>query len=237
MRKYKLTVNIAVFIIFGLYQIGLQAQGFEMSGTLGIRTDYHNSSSGFMQTIGLRYANSKRFSFGLTIGHAFTESRSQIFDGNDSKSYIRHVDVPIPDGVINGTWNANSFPDIVLPAKGNRYDDLFLSLSVGYKVLKASKYNIHASIGVGIHKHDQSEQISQIEPHEIYWVIGGHRTYENIIPIYAYNTYLDLSVVPLLVYEYRLKSNLGLTFESAAFYYPMSKSLSMSQSFGFRLQL
>lgn len=226
MQKFDPSIY-ALIIFVNFATVNLWAQSLVMTGSVGLRTDCRSQSTGFTQTIGLRKSLSKKFEIGLTIGHAYTESRSEIFSENGLNAFIRHVDNPVPEGVINNLWSENSFPDLAMPQKGNRYDDLFLSLSTSYAIIQSKKNNINIGLGAGIHRKDHSEQIASIYPDEINWIFGGHVTTNTVIPIYAYNTFLDFSITPGIFYEYLLKRNLGLTFDSFAFIYPVSGSISL----------
>jgi hypothetical protein len=235
MQKYRVKIQMILVCLLINY-LNLTGQANVMTGTIGLRSDCQSNANGFLQTIGLSRTISKKLEIGLTVGHAFTESQSKIFNENSAKAYVRHIEQPIPEGVINKLWNENSFPGIDISDKGNRYNDLFIALTATYYVVQSNRNNIHAGIGVGMHKKDHSEQINSIYTSEIYWILGGKRTTGLVIPIFSYNTFLDVSLIPSVTYEYKIKQNFGVTFESAAFIYPASRTLSLSQSFGFRLK-
>jgi hypothetical protein len=232
MQKFSLIVTL--ILVFSANSC-IIAQKLFISGSLGVRSDLRQKSTGFQNCIALGYDISRRWEIGLKVGHGYTESESQVLKLNSPKAYIRHLGQPIPEGVINGLWDKSAFPGIDLPDKGNRYNDQFISLQASYTVKQFSKSNIYVGCGIGINRRDHSEQINAIIPSEIYWIFGGFRTYDNVIPIYSYNTFIDFSILPSISYEYKLIRNLGITIETSAFIYPVSKTVSLSQSLGFNL--
>jgi hypothetical protein len=143
MRKFNIQL-LMILVFMSINYLQVSGQYLVMTGSIGVRTDCQSNANGFIQTICVRGSVAKNLEIGIAVGHAFTESQSKIFDENSPNAYIRHVKQPIPEGVINNLWKESSFPGFDIQDKGNRYDDIFVSLSANYLVINSKRNNIHA---------------------------------------------------------------------------------------------
>lgn len=212
-------------------------QTLSMGAVLGIRNNIQNNSSGLVQSIFLSKKCSKKISVKMGVGLSVAESQSAVYKSDATNTLIRNRNQPVPVGVLNNFWDIDAFPRFDVKDNGNRYADLYSYLLGNYNMCNKNRNNIVVGVGAGLHRKDESEQIGSIIAEETYWIFGGQTTFDTDIPIFAYNTFLDLSFIIEASYVLKIRERIDLFYESTVFFYPKSNRLSLNNSFGVCVRL
>ncbi|MEZ4776474.1 MAG: hypothetical protein R3D00_25080 [Bacteroidia bacterium] len=234
MQKFKLFL-ISLSLI-AISPISTVAQKVGIGGTMGVRSDFNVKAKGFAQSIYIYNRFTDKFSIKCGLGHAMSESQSAIYQSGSSNTLIRNKNQPVPieDTGFFG-WDNSAFPNIDISDKGNRYDDLFVYLALNYKIIQKHRHFGQIGAGTSLHRRDHSEQIGSIIAAEAHFPIGIGNVNDLEIPVFAYNTFLDYSIIAEGTYGFILTESLDILLESNLFFYPKSKTMSLNIGLGFNI--
>lgn len=205
-----------------LFSVNLLAQSKIIKGGLAYTYNIAKNASG--GSVGLAYEQKikgKHF-FCIEVKNIFTQRRGSLPDQLISQKHIlRDYTNPVP--FANPfIWNKESFPSYQLPSTPDKYFDLNFTASYLYEYLNTKRYNLKMGLGTCVTYHDESEIVQWIEG-DFSNPFAGKLT-KAMFPVFQYDTYIDVGVVPQVELQFKLKRNIMTGLSSKLYYFPKSSN-------------
>ncbi|MBK8371225.1 MAG: hypothetical protein IPL20_07650 [Saprospiraceae bacterium] len=201
------------------------SQKFQIFGFGGHSYYINKNAGGYDLGLGLNYKFSNRSSMGVSIGHSYNDVSPLPKDLTLAKVILKEESNRLPLGFGLGDWeNEQNWPKIRLEEQPNRYFRFNFGVYYIFKNFFNNIKNFNCSLGAVFSYRDESELIKMIETTNI----GGvfvRPTYNHVIPVFNYNTFLDAGLKCGFTYSFKIKKALYLGYNAAFVIYPKSGSL------------
>jgi hypothetical protein len=215
MKKIKL---LTLFIAF---YGNLVAQKNGMTAHLGYANFLNKKASGF--TIAFDYQRqmaSKHF-LGLGISGTMTESRGILPENLDNSNIILRDFSYLPDSIPSAFWTKESFPKFHLASKPDKYFNFSASINYNYMVWKTNKQALKIGIGAVLTFNDELE-LKELIRAKSFKNVFDFQSKNFQIPVFQYDTYIDLGFTPQLDYSFQLPNGVKTGVVSKLYCYPKS---------------
>lgn len=233
----RLRINGMFFLILlTSFCSDIYAQRWQVMADFGHSSSLGKASSGYALSVGLHRSLSSRSSFALELDNTFNSSRGLLQNIKEDGIFaLRYAENEAAWPFATG-WDRSSFPTNSLPAKPNRYYNFNINLAYYYKIMEKSKFSVRKGLAFTLTYHDQMEIFSILEtsiirfPEEL--VIQPMS-----VPIFAYDTYLDIGVSPRLSFAYKLSERLQLGWNNRLYFFPISDTAIFASAFSFGVDI
>lgn len=208
--------KITLCILYSLSVSGLQAQRGTLAFRLGALA--HTNQRLFGPTAGLDYNRyfGENWGIGLFFEQAFAEGRSG-FPDQLTKNYLFRDYTNLNPTPSLLQWQKTNFPQIRLESKPNRHFNVNLGMQYWYEVYKEDKHTLRTGAGAIMGFHNYMKLTKWI-PGAYYADLGGFRQPNALVPLFRYDTYWDLGMVPFVEYR-RMFSQRGVCGARAQYYW------------------
>ncbi len=217
-------MKIKIFLLFVILFIciSLNAQNYLISSGVGHSYFINKNAGGYNINLSVDKKLSPKGYISVEVGHSFNDKTPFGRNLSDEKILIRDFTNRSPLG--SSSWNRDdSWPKIRLQSQPERFFrlDFILNYRQEYKAWTKSKLKFN--IGGVLSYRDEMELTRLIPIQEIgFSSFGGVLAYDQIIPIFSYNTFLDLGLNLGHTYSLTINENLDVALNTQFVYYPKS---------------
>lgn len=213
MKRYIL-LTILIAVTFRII-----AQKSNLDASIGYANFLNKKASGFCTGLNYQRKISQKQSIGLELSYVFTESRGLLPEKLDEGTFILRDFTNIKTPSVF-EWTQNSFPDIRLSTKPDKYFNFNIGINYLFDVLEKGKHNLTVGIG-GLLTFNDEKEIVEIIKGDFRGVLP--LDLKNIsIPVFQYDTYLDVGFQPQIRYRYQLKEKMNIGLTNKYYCYPIS---------------
>lgn len=202
---------ISITVLSCLLHTVLFCQSNSLTGGFLLGSHFKNGLNGHGLDMTFERSINQKHVIGLSINYLFAESRGILPDELTSKYALRDVTNPNQLKDFNFGWNASSFPKGSLETtKPNRHMNYNITLQYGYSVLNKPKSKLVLGLGVGMTFNDEMNLVYLLkgEYRFVLQPIGDSRFKDMYFPIFRFDTYWDLGIVPNVKYERTINEHL-----------------------------
>jgi hypothetical protein len=218
-------VLIQIFVMHYSY-----AQKISIDGFGGHSYFLRKNADGYNLGIGLKYTTSKKSSVGLIFSHNYNDNTSLPSNLKDAKIVLKEESNRLPLGAGFADWEKeHNWPKIRLEEQPNRFFRFDIGLQYTFtKSFKKDSY-FDFTIGTLFSWRDESEMIKLVETSKLRGLFF-RPTDDYSIPVFNYNTYLDLGLKCECTYFLILLNKMALGYRSGFVLYPKSNDLMINNS-------
>lgn len=213
-------------IMITFFQTLIFSQGMIVSGDFGPSFKTNTYAAGLGININILYQTKSNNGFGLTIGNSFLDSANNLPNNlKDSNFHLRDYTNIAPLGeMFNFGWDIDAFPQFRLKSQPNRYFNFNLGFNYFY-LCKALNFLIVGTELVLTYR-DQMEIAKVLETKEMELYFPPEFVkYNYNIPIFSYDTYLDVGIAPYIQYNLLIYKRLAIGVKTKFYYFPKSREL------------
>ena len=214
-RKLILVITLTLFISLNINSQKLQLEGFG-----GHSYFVDKNAGGYDLGIGINYVLTKSSMIGVSIGHSFNDISPLPSDLTEAKVVLKEESNRLPLGNGFGSWAEDGeWPKIRLEEQPNRY--FRFNIALNYTITKVLRNENSFIFGIGpiLSYRDEGEMIKLIETTKIRGLFV-RPTDDHSIPIFSYNTYLDMGIKGDITYLFKKIRGINLGFKSGIIFYP-----------------
>ncbi len=228
---------LGFFCLF-YFNIFIFAQGWEVTADLGFSRELQKASSGYVISIGILKNMKNKSSVAFEVDNSFTSSKGLLREvGSDEIFALRYAENEIVWPVSIG-WDRNSFPVTSLSVKPNRYFNCNASVIYYNKIVERQKFFVRAGLGFTLTYRDQMEIFSLLRTTAVYLNFTGEFIDQSaVVPIFAYDTYLDIGGSPRLSFTYKLSERMNIGWNNKIYYFPISNTAIFSSTISFGVNI
>lgn len=222
MKYYKFYIFVLILCMF---QVNSFAQNLEISGDFGVSFKTNSYANGYGFNINATFLHFGKHHFGLTIGNNFMSS-SNFLPGKNLEEYNFHLRdytniIPLGEESFNFGWSIEAFDQIRLRSQPNRYYNFNGGINYYYEFGKLNGFRI-GSEWILTYR-DQMEIAKVLNVKElVFWIPLGQTINDYNIPIYSYDTYIDIGFAPYIQYNIFNYKRLGVDIKSKIYIFPKS---------------
>jgi len=226
---------ILVFIISLIHVIGLYSQKIKLEGYFGHSYFVDKNAGGYDLGIGINYVLTKNSMIGVSIGHSYNDISPLPSDLTEAKVVLKEESNRLPLGSGFSSWSEDSaWPKIRLEEQPNRY--FRFNIALNYTITKVLRNENSFIFGIGpiLSYRDESELVKMIETSKIAGIFV-RPTFDHSIPIFNYNTYLDMGIKGDITYIFKKIRGINLGFKSGIIIYPKSGDFMLNNGIVIRI--
>jgi hypothetical protein len=213
--------TLFTFLFFGICFPLLIAQQNNLMGILGAAYNWSNKAAGVSLSIDYDHLLSRKTALGMEINYLYTQKRGLLPNDIKAQNVILRDFTHIPP-LTNLWWDENSFAPFRLSTKPDTYFDFNIVFKYLFEVWQSKQNHCRMGLGAVFNYHDEKEIVGFIQGR--FRAGGGWSEIQDAsIPLFQYDTYLDLGVLSQLGYERRVKDNLSLGLVSKWYVFPKSE--------------
>ena len=234
MKYQKLFLSIVVILS---HFTDILSQNTQIVSFIGHSYFVAKNAGGYDLGIGVNYSLTKTSMIGISASHSYNDISPLPSDLKDAKIVLKEVTNRLPLGLGIPDWENDAlWPQIRLEEQPNRYFRYNLGLHYNYALYRKSGFFM---IGAGaiFSYRDESELVKLVPTIKIVDVLFGSTTYDHSIPIFNYNTFLDMGVKADFSYFLKKFKSLDLGLKSSFVLYPKSGDLMINNGMVVKLNL
>lgn len=204
----------------------LRGQNITIEGFGGHSYFVEKNAGGYDLGIGLYTVISKNNSLGLSFSHTYNDVSPLPSDLSAAKIVLKEESNRLPLGFGLGEWSEDyNWPDIRLEEQPNRYFRFNVGLHYLYKAIYKKHRQFTFALGAVLSYRDESEMIRLVETTKIAGSPFVRPTYDHSIPIFSYNTYMDLGTKIDFTYYFKKLKILNFGVRTSCIYFPKSNDV------------
>ena len=209
-------------IVLILLPTFLFAQKHLVTPQFGIAKHLANKAFGY--SIGVEYQHKikTKHNLGVSLSYVFAESRGILPNDLKASNVILRDFTNIPN-LPNFGWSEDAFPTIRLKAKPDIYFNFNLGVHYFYDMKVAKNNLLKVGIG-GVITFRDEKLITELVKAKVFKSPLQNDVNNLIIPIFQYDSYIDLGLLLSLRYEYALKEKLVIGCNTNLYLFPKSKT-------------
>lgn len=199
------------------------AQKFSISTDLGVGFKNKHYASGFSSAIIFQTVLCSNNNLGISIGYSYLSSDYNMPQNlKESKLHFRDYTniTPINEAVNVWGWSKESFPPIKLRSQPNIYYSFHLGIS--YSCIVPKLDNLQMGCEALLSYNDQMEIYKVLHIEEIDFRLLGITNKNYNIPIFSYDTYLDIGFAPYIQYNLFKYKRLDIDIKTMVSIFPKS---------------
>lgn len=222
MKINKSSFWILSFLMITSYSI---AQNLSISEEFGVAFKTNSFSNGYAFNINAFLLHSGNHHLGLTLGNIFMSS-SNLLPGKRLDEYNFHLRdctniAPLGAESYLFGWSIETFEPLRLRSEPNRYYNFNFGINYFYDFKNWNSLKIGSELIFTFR--DQMEIAKVLNVKEIeFWFPPELTLYDYNIPIYAYDTYLDIGIAPYIQYNLLTYRRLTIGVKTKIYYFPKS---------------
>lgn len=217
-----MTINkYFIYLFFTIVSTSLFAQNNVLKVGLGGVRHFNNKASGYTTSVEYQRDIHPKHAWGVEISYAFADSRGILPDNIKASNIILRDYTHIPE-LPNLGWNRNSFPAMSLKSKPDRYFNANLAVKYLNTVAISPKKALKLAIGTVLTFNDEMV-IAELVEGAKFESPFSFDLINPLIPIFRYDTYIDLGVLPQIGYSYQFKEKIGIVFTHKYYIFTKSK--------------
>lgn len=202
-----------------LVTFGLSAQKNSLDATIGYARFLNKKASGFSTGINYQRKIGKKQSLGLELCYTFTERRGLLPDDLSKETFILRDFTYIPP-LPNFGWSTSGFPGVRLSSTPDKYFNFNIGVNYLFDIWEKKKQTFSVGIGGLLTFNDEKEIVGVLKGD--FSAVIGVNLKNTSIPIFQYDTYIDLGFQPQLKYRYQLKEKMSVGLTNKYYCYPIS---------------
>ncbi len=214
--------KIIHIIAFSLIIANVAAQKNSVKSDFGFATNLSKAAIGF--ALGTEYTRqlSKKGYIGIEINYNFTSRRGLLpQDLKGQRVILRDFTKPESPFPFSFDWTSESFPGYRLPSKPDKYFNCGIGVKYLYDMWSKSKHQLRAGVGVVLTFNDEKEIVEMLKG-DFYFPLNNITISNVLIPIFKYDTYIDLGFQPQIEYQYHINERLSIGLLNKYYCYPKS---------------
>ena len=224
------------YLLFLLSSFIIQSRGTSqnlfISGDFGVSCQTNSFANGYGFNINTFFLNSGKHHFGIILGNNFMSSSHLLPGKNLEANHFNIRDYtnlhPLGEG-FTLYWSKDAFEPIKLQIQPNRYYNFNIGINYFYNFLKFNYLKIGSELILTLR--DQMEIDKILDVKELQTLFQSDEIiYDYHIPIYSYDTYLDLGIAPYIQYNIFSYKRLHVGVKTKIYIFP--KSGEMIYNFG-----
>ena len=197
----------------------ITAQKSSLDASIGYANFLNKKASGFSTGLNYQRKISQKQSIGLEISYIFTERRGLLPEKLNEPIFVLRDFTSIPP-IPSFGWTTDGFPDIRLPTKPDKYFNFNVGVNYLFDVWAKGRHNLTLGIG-GLLTFSDEKEIVEVIKGDFRAIIGLNL--KNVsIPVFQYDTYLDVGFQPQIRYRYQLKEKMNIGLTNKYHCYPIS---------------
>lgn len=215
----KKIINI---IAFSLIIAGVAAQKNSIKSDFGVAAHLNKGAIGF--AMGTEYTRqvSKKGYIGVEINYNFTSRRGLLpQDLKGQRVILRDFTQPVTLYPPYFEWTAESFPGYRLPSKPDKYFNCGIGVKYLHDIWSKNKHQLRTGLGVVLTFNDEKEIVEMLKG-DFYSPLFKEPISNVLIPIFKYDTYIDLGFQPQIEYHYQIKKRMSIGLLNKYYCYPKS---------------
>ena len=215
----KKIINI---IAFSLIIANVFAQKNGVKSDFGFATNLSKGAIGFsMGTEYTRQVSPKGY-IGVEINYNFTSRRGLLpQDPKGQRVILRDFTHPESLFPFSFKWTENSFPGYHLSSKPDKYFNYGIGVKYLYDVWSKNKHQLRTGLGVVLTFNDEKEIVEMLKG-DFYFPFNNVTISNVLIPIFEYDTYVDVGFQPQIEYHYQLNKRMSVGLLNKYYCYPKS---------------
>lgn len=214
--------HIIILSIILLACFNIQSQNYLISSSIGHSYFINKNAGGYNINLGLDKKISPKGYISFGIGHSFNDKTQFGKNLTDEKIILKDYTNRLPLGFGTPDWEEeNAWPKIRLQSQPERFFrlDFMINYRQAYKAWSKSK--LIFNVGGVLSYRDETELVKMIATQEISGFLI-RPTYDHFIPLFSYNTFLDLGLNIGNTYSVTINDNLDIGLNTQFVYYPKS---------------
>lgn len=224
-------INIAFVICISIFLFNdySYSQNFKIEGFGGHSYFLEKNAGGYDIGLGVSYPIAKKSMLGLSLSHTFNDVSPLPSDLTAAKIILKEESNRLPLGFGWPDWEEDyNWPKIRLEEQPNRYFRLNMGLHYIMNTMIKNHHHFTFAMGGLISYRDESEMIKLVETEKIRGYLFVRPTDDHSIPIFNYNTYLDVGLKGDATYFFKKLKVLDLGLRTSFVYYPKSNNLMLN---------
>ncbi len=214
---------ISVVFIFLYTHTRIVSQNLSISGDFGVSCKTSSFANGYLFGINAFFVKSQNHHFGISLNNNFMSSDYLLpKNRKEANFHLRDYTNITPLGEdFNTGWNLDSFDPVRMKPHPNRYYNFNFGINYFYDFSTFNSLKIGSELILSYR--DQMEIAKVLEVKEIeFWIPFGLTKYDYNIPIYAYDTYLDIGIAPYIQYNILKYKSLDIGLKTKLYFFPKS---------------
>lgn len=219
----KKIIVVLVYSIILSFHNHFNAQSFLISGETGVSFKNNYYANGYSFGINVLFNRLKNHKIGISLSNSFMSSAHFLPDNKkDANFHLRDFTNITPLGEdYNLGWNLDSWEPIRLKTHSNRYYNLNYSLNYFFDTERFNSLKIGSELILTFRDQMEIAKVLNVKEME-FWIPVGLTLYDYNIPIYAYDTYLDIGFAPYIQYNLFKYKRLDIDIKTKVYIFPKS---------------
>ncbi len=219
-----MTINKhSIFLIFLLIPVFVAGQNNLLKIGLGGSRHLNNDASGYTTSAEFQRNLRPKHAIGVEISYVYANSRGIIPENISASNLILRDYTHIPE-LPNLDWNRNSFAKMSLKSKPDRYFNANLGIKYINTLPISEKKLLKMGVGFVLTFNDEMVVDELVEGLQ-FKSPAQNDVINVLIPVFRFDTYIDLGILPQIEYNYKLKEKINIGLTNKYYIFPKSKKI------------